>query len=101
MQVIQALAADPVAWRHGYDLCRQTGIQAGTMYPILMRLADRGWLETSWEEGALGGRPPRHLYRLTSEGLESARQMKQGQLLVGGSNRGSKAVLEPQMGDAG
>jgi len=35
------------------------------MYPILMRLADRGLLETSWEAGGENGRPPRHLYRIT------------------------------------
>jgi PadR family transcriptional regulator, regulatory protein PadR len=39
------------------------------MYPILMRLADRGLLETSWaaERG-----PARHLYRLTAAGREYA-----------------------------
>ena len=38
------------------------------MYPILMRLADRGLLETAWERDAPAGRPPRHLYRLTGPG---------------------------------
>jgi PadR family transcriptional regulator, regulatory protein PadR len=70
--VLRALAADPPAWRHGFALCRQTGLQAGSLYPILMRLADRGLLETAWERGAPPGRPPRHLYRLTGPGLELA-----------------------------
>jgi DNA-binding PadR family transcriptional regulator len=47
-------------------------IRAGSMYPILMRLADRGLLETSWESDAPAGRPPRHLYRLTGPGLALA-----------------------------
>src|SRR5262249_60453465 len=38
------------------------------MYPILMRLADRGLLETSWEAEPAPGKPPRHLYRLTGAG---------------------------------
>jgi hypothetical protein len=38
------------------------------MYPILIRLADRGLLETSWETDRVPGRPARHLYRLTSAG---------------------------------
>ena len=42
------------------------------MYPILMRLADRGLLETGWETDPPIGRPPRHLYRLTGPGLELA-----------------------------
>lgn len=74
--MLLALAADPAGWQHGYDLCRQTGLKAGTVYPILMRLADRGWLETSWETPGVAGRPPRHLYRVTKAGLESATQIK-------------------------
>ena len=66
--VLQALAKDPGQWRYGYDLCAQLGVQAGSMYPILIRLADRGLLETSWETERVPGRPPRHLYRLTGTG---------------------------------
>ncbi len=73
--VLLALAADPTAWRHGYDLCQQTGLKAGTLYPILIRLADRGWLETMWETEIPAGRPPRHLYRLTETGLEQASEL--------------------------
>ena len=65
--VVLALAADRQAWRHGYDLCQETGLKAGTMYPILIRLADQGFLETAWEHPK-PGRPPRHLYRLTGMG---------------------------------
>ena len=71
--VVVALAAEPQAWRYGYDLCRETGLKAGTMYPILMRLADQGLLETNWEQPHAPGRPPRHLYRLTASGLALAR----------------------------
>jgi DNA-binding PadR family transcriptional regulator len=70
--VVRALAEQPTRWRYGYDLCTQLGVQAGTMYPILMRLTDRGLLETDWETDPAPGRPPRHLYRLTGEGHEFA-----------------------------
>jgi PadR family transcriptional regulator PadR len=66
--VLRTLAEDPGRWRYGYDLCAELGIQAGSMYPILMRLADRGLLETSWEAEPVPGKPPRHLYRLTGAG---------------------------------
>ena len=66
--VLQALAEEPGRWRYGYDLCAELGIQAGSMYPILIRLADRGLLETSWEAEPAPGKPPRHLYRLTGDG---------------------------------
>ena len=72
--VLLALAASPAKWRHGYDLCRETGLESGSMYPILMRLADRGLLETAWETDPPQGRPPRHLYRLTGDGVKLARE---------------------------
>ncbi|MFC4592313.1 PadR family transcriptional regulator [Sphaerisporangium corydalis] len=66
--VLSALAATPAEWRYGYELGREIGLKAGSLYPILMRLADRGMLETSWETGPPPGRPPRHLYRLSGAG---------------------------------
>lgn len=73
-----ALAETPATWRYGYELSQELGIKAGSMYPILMRLADRGLLETSWETSARGGRPPRHLYRLTGAGRELAAELAAG-----------------------
>ena len=43
------------------------GLRSGSLYPILVRLCDRGLLEAKWEESPAAGRPPRHLYRLTAE----------------------------------
>ena len=34
-------------WRYGYDISRNTGLKSGTLYPILMRLAEHQMLETS------------------------------------------------------
>jgi DNA-binding PadR family transcriptional regulator len=73
--VLLALARDPAAWRYGYELCQQLGLKAGSMYPILMRLADRGLLETAWETDAPAGRPPRHLYRLSGPGRAVAAEL--------------------------
>jgi len=71
ISVLRALAADPAQWRYGYDLATEVHLKSGSLYPMLVRLADRGLLETSWEPGA-GSRPPRHLYRLTPAGREFA-----------------------------
>jgi DNA-binding PadR family transcriptional regulator len=62
-------------WRHGYELILETGLKAGTLYPVLARLADRGWLDARWETAGPPGRPPRHLYRLTTTGLEETRAL--------------------------
>jgi PadR family transcriptional regulator, regulatory protein PadR len=76
-------------WKYGYDLSRITGLKSGTLYPLLMRLADHKLLETSWET-IEPGRPPRHLYRLTAEGVRFAREHeRQGTL-----NRMQQALTE-------
>jgi DNA-binding PadR family transcriptional regulator len=59
-------------WRHGYDLAKATGLKSGSLYPILVRLSDQGYLESRWCEPDKPGRPPRHAYRLTAEGRKLA-----------------------------
>lgn len=54
--VVLALAEQPASWRYGYQLCQQLDLKAGSVYPILMRLADRGLLETTWERDVPAGR---------------------------------------------
>ena len=67
--VLSALSVQPQAWRYGYDLARETGLKSGTLYPLLIRLADQGFLEAEWRQPLQPGRPPRHAYRLTEQGL--------------------------------
>ncbi len=73
LSVLGALEADPSAWLHGYVVAKQTGLASGTLYPILIRLADRRLIEARWEDEQPAGRPRRHLYRLTGDGLAAAR----------------------------
>ena len=73
--VLLVLTEDPTGWRYGYDLCQQLDLKPGTLYPILMRLADRGLLETAWETDMPPGRPPRHMYRLTGQGRKSVAEL--------------------------
>jgi PadR family transcriptional regulator, regulatory protein PadR len=73
LEVLGALLHEPGEWKYGYDISRNTGLKSGTLYPILIRLAERKLLETSWE-AVETGKPPRHLYRFTAEGLQFARE---------------------------
>lgn len=59
----------------GMDIRRETKIATGTLYPILMRLEEAGWLESRWEEVNPHevGRPRRRLYRVTAVGARKAR----------------------------
>jgi PadR family transcriptional regulator PadR len=73
--VLEAMLTEPTAQRYGLQLCQETGLPSGTIYPIVARLEDYGWLESSLEDQAHAstrGRPRRY-YRLTGEGVEQAR----------------------------
>ena len=38
-------------------LAKDTGLKSGSLYPILIRLAERGLVEACWEEEQPAGRP--------------------------------------------
>ncbi len=69
--VLEALVGDE--WLHGYELAKSTGLKSGTLYPLLIRLADRGLLVARWEDEQPAGRPRRHLYRITDTGAAALR----------------------------
>ena len=62
--VLEHCLASPSRWFHGYTLLKELELPSGTLYPVLMRLAEIGWMETRWDSTRTG-RPPRHLYRLS------------------------------------
>jgi PadR family transcriptional regulator len=59
----------------GADIGRATKLQSGTLYPILLRLEQAGWLESYWESESPQelGRPRRRFYQLTAIGARSAK----------------------------
>ena len=70
--VLAALAREPEEWRYGYELGKEVGLEAGTLYPILMRLSERGLLEAGLGDRAAGRAPAAALYRITGEGERAA-----------------------------
>ena len=75
LAVLNAVIAKPMI--SGYEIKRRTGLFTGTLYPILVRLEDAGWLESEWEEGdpRILQRPRRRYYSATALGrraVESA-----------------------------
>ena len=58
VRVLGALASDPLAWRYGYELGGEVGLRSGSLYPILVRLADRGLLDATWEADSARRPPP-------------------------------------------
>ncbi|GAA0443255.1 PadR family transcriptional regulator [Actinoplanes lobatus] len=75
-RILAALLADPGADRYGLELMQVTGLASGSLYPILHRLQEAGWVEARWEEidPAEQGRPARRFYRLTADGAVDARR---------------------------
>ena len=59
----------------GSEIAKSTKLASGTLYPILLRFEEAGWLTSKWEteDPRELGRPRRRLYRLTGEGARNAR----------------------------
>jgi PadR family transcriptional regulator, regulatory protein PadR len=74
--LLAALLDRSQTWRYGYDLSKETGLRSGTLYPLLMRLSEQGFLESRWQETERPGLPPRHVYRLTTRGLALAHEQE-------------------------
>ena len=72
--VLQALLHDPAREMYGLELSEETGLQAGTAYPILLRLEHEGWVTSRWEDvdPRAEKRPARRYYRLTADGAVQA-----------------------------
>lgn len=73
LKLLNALSTQHQEWRHGYDIMKETGLFSGTLYPLLMRMTEQGLVEAEWREPTQPGRPARHAYRLTTQGLALAR----------------------------
>ncbi|MCT9006869.1 PadR family transcriptional regulator [Streptomyces rhizosphaerihabitans] len=74
--VLRPLLEDPARQRYGLELCELAGLPSGTVYPILARLGQVGWVDSAWEDPAVHeevGRPRRRFYRITHDGAEQAR----------------------------
>jgi PadR family transcriptional regulator, regulatory protein PadR len=90
LSVLAALCDQPSQWQHGYALAKQTGLKSGTLYPILIRLADRGLVEACWQDEPEPGRPRRHLYRLTAAGLAGATEALTSEALASAATKAAR-----------
>ncbi len=93
LEVLLSATSDAPAW--GLSICASADLGSGTVYPILDRLAERGWIVSREEVGPHPGRPPRRYYELTGAGRaeasaalearQEARQRRFGLGYAGGS----------------
>lgn len=75
LKVLMVLMENSRGELSGAEIGKTAKLQTGTLYPILMRLEQAGWLESRWEveEPQLLGRPRRRFYRVTTLGAQQTR----------------------------
>ena len=75
LKVLSAVLSAQQDELSGADIGRATNLASGTLYPILLRLEQAGWLESRWEtdDPRMLGRPRRRFYRLTELGVRRSR----------------------------
>ena len=71
LQVLQSIAG---GYSYGFDIMDATGLPSGTVYPILSKLEDSGFLKSRWEDARVARtekRPARKSYEITGSGREA------------------------------
>jgi DNA-binding PadR family transcriptional regulator len=73
--VIKIFLEDPQQPRYGFELMRLTSQPSGTLYPILAKLKQAGWLTAGTEDidPRAEGRPARRNYRISGAAVAVAR----------------------------
>jgi PadR family transcriptional regulator PadR len=73
-RVLAVFLEDPADERYGLEITRATGLKSGTLYPVLARLEEAGWLRSGWEDidEREEGRRRRRYYEMTPLGQRHA-----------------------------
>jgi PadR family transcriptional regulator PadR len=76
LKVLRVLLEDPTTERYGLEIGQVAGLRGGSLYPVLGKLEDAGYLTSAWEDTTPAdlGRPRRRLYRLRPNAVAYARQ---------------------------
>lgn len=78
LAVLRVLYEEAPGELWGYEISKRShGVGSGTLYPILDRLEQDGWLVGRWEvvDESAEGRPRRRYFRLTGLGVAAARDL--------------------------
>ncbi len=81
---------------YGLRIAKATGRPTGSVYPILARLEQRGWVQSEWEPTDAASRGPRRrFYRLSPAGLAAARAALHGRPRKPAPTAGRAGVRRP------
>lgn len=67
--VLDVLLMNSASWMYGLEIAKLTMLKSGSLYPILIRCAERGFVDAKWVDPIETGRPPRHAYKIRPEGI--------------------------------
>ena len=75
LRALEAFLENPSDELSGADVQKRSGLASGTLYPILLRLEEAGWVESCWETEDPHdlGRPRRRFYHVTGVGAQKAK----------------------------
>jgi PadR family transcriptional regulator, regulatory protein PadR len=81
LRLLEVLSGAPEEEFYGLELMDQTHLRSGTLYPVLLRLCDRGLVNLRREaiDPRVEGRAPRSYYRITPDGVAFAREALAGE----------------------
>jgi len=60
---------------HGWAIMKATKRSGPTVYGVLDRLEDMGWISGRWEDSPEPGKPRRRVYSITPTGVAGAREI--------------------------
>jgi DNA-binding MarR family transcriptional regulator len=74
-KVLKIFLEDPGQSRYGFELMKLTGLASGSLYPMLARLEEAGWLTRGKENinPHAAGRPRRLHYTIAGDAVTAAR----------------------------
>jgi DNA-binding PadR family transcriptional regulator len=77
LKVLGTLMSGQARELSGAEIAKLSQLSSGSLYPILYRLEQFGWLDSRWEIGdpAMLGRPRRRYYRVTAEGAKRVQEV--------------------------
>jgi PadR family transcriptional regulator, regulatory protein PadR len=91
---IAVLKAIAEGVRYGFDIMDATSLPSGSVYPILGRLENAGYVRSRWEKDARAhraGRPARRLYQITPSGSRALTAAIEHYRTLGGMLPGAPA----------
>lgn len=76
LKLCKVFVEDAKQARSGAELSKLAKIGSGTLYPLLQRMENAGWLASKWEDidPSEAGRPRRRFYKLTAPGQKEAQR---------------------------